>query len=72
MPLTIGNPEAGLQNSKRMANVTEKQFDDRLKLAGRLGKKFRNKYDLAATKAYSDMYTDASEADEFQIYKLLI
>ena len=59
MPLTIGNPEAGLQNSKRMANVTEKQFDDRLKLAGRLGKKFRNKYDLAATKAYSDMYTDA-------------
>jgi len=58
-PLAIGNPTAGLQNSKRIPNVTEEKFHDRLTLADRLGKKFRTKYDITATKAYSDMYKDA-------------
>ena len=58
-PLAIGNPTAGLQNSKRIPNVTEEKFHDRLTLANRLGKKFRAKYDITATKAYSDMYKDA-------------
>ena len=58
-PLAIGNPTAGLQNSKRIPNVTEEKFHDRLTLANRLGKKFRTKYDITATKAYSDMYKDA-------------
>ena len=58
-PLTIGNPSAGLQNSKVMRGVTEEQFDTRLALAGKLGGKFREKYNLQASKAYSDMYTDA-------------
>jgi hypothetical protein len=58
-PLGIGSPTAGLQNSKIMRGVTEEQFDSRLALAGKLGNKFRNKYNLNANKAYSDMYADA-------------
>jgi hypothetical protein len=58
-PLAIGNPTAGLQNSKRIPNLTEEKFHDRLTLANSLGKKFRAKYDITATKAYSDMYKDA-------------
>ncbi len=58
-PLAIGDPKAGLQNSKRMSGVTEERFENSINLADRLGKKFRAKYDIAATKAYSDMYRDA-------------
>jgi hypothetical protein len=58
-PLVVGNPEAGLQNSKRPEGLSDDQFVHRLKLAERLDRNFRKRYNQKAVRAYDQMYDDA-------------
>ena len=58
-PLIVNNPAAGLQNSKRLASLTESDFDYRLNLSAKLDQGFRSAYNYNNVKAYSDVYRDA-------------
>ncbi len=58
-PLLVNNPSAGLQNSKRMANLSEGDFDYRLGLSAKLDQSFQKSYRYAGIKAYADVYQDA-------------
>ncbi len=58
-PLVIGNPEAGLQNSKIRRGTTEKEFQDTVMLTNAFDAEFHRKYDQKKTRAYTDMYDDA-------------
>lgn len=58
-PLMVSNPTAGLQNSRRLAHLSESDFDYRLSLAGRLDAAFRASYDYADVRAMGDIYKDA-------------
>jgi len=58
-PLVLNNPAAGLQNSVRMASLTESDFDYRLGLASKLDQSFRQTYNYNGVKAYGDVYQDA-------------
>lgn len=58
-PLVIGNPEAGLQNSKIRKGTTEKEFEDTVMLTNAFDAEFHRKYNQKKTRAYSDMYDDA-------------
>lgn len=58
-PLMVSNPTAGLQNSRRLAHLSESDFDYRLSLAGRLDAAFRATYDYADVRAMGDIYKDA-------------
>ena len=59
MPLLLGNAREGLKNSKRPGDVTEKEFDRRLRLAEAVDKEFVTSYNQKKVNAYSDMYRDA-------------
>jgi hypothetical protein len=58
-PLIVNNPAAGLQNSKRLASLTESDFDFRLNLSAKLDQNFKAAYDYGNVKAYGDVYRDA-------------
>ena len=58
-PLVIGNPEAGLQNSKIRKGFTKKEFEDSVMLTNAFDAEFHRKYDQKKTRAYTDMYDDA-------------
>lgn len=58
-PLVIGNPEAGLQNSKIRKGTTEKEFRDSVMLTNAFDAEFHGRYDQKKTRAYTDMYDDA-------------
>lgn len=58
-PLVIGNPEAGLQNSKIRKGFTKKEFEDSVMLTNAFDAEFHSKYDQKKTRAYTDMYDDA-------------
>ncbi len=58
-PLTIRNPEAGLQNSAMPSGMTEARFDFHRSLAEKLDAPFVERYDQKNVRAYSDMYDDA-------------
>ena len=58
-PLVIGNPEAGLQNSKIRKGTTEKEFEDTVMLTNAFDSEFHRKYNQKKTRAYTDMYDDA-------------
>lgn len=58
-PLVIGNPEAGLQNSKIRRGTTEKEFEDTVMLTNAFDAEFHRKYNQKKTRAYTDMYDDA-------------
>jgi uncharacterized protein (DUF1501 family) len=58
-PLAIGDPEAGLRNSKMAPGLTNEQFDSRFSLAADLDRDFRERYDLKRVRAYASMYDDA-------------
>ena len=57
--LPIGDPEAGLQYTKRPAGVTEEQYDKRLSRARMLNQRFVSSYDQKQVRAYSDLYDEA-------------
>ncbi|NNE92834.1 MAG: DUF1501 domain-containing protein [Verrucomicrobiales bacterium] len=56
-PVSIGDPNRGLQNVK--TRLAEEDFNYRLGLSNKLGKKFREEYGKKDVRAYSAMYDDA-------------
>ena len=74
-PLPIGDPTAGLQNSKLARGVTQSQFDTRLELSNALDREFRDRFNQKKVRSYNDAYDDAvrlmtsSELEAFNIYR---
>jgi hypothetical protein len=58
-PLVVDNPAAGLQNSRRPANLTESDLQYRIDLAAQLDAGFQATYRQQRVKAYADVYGDA-------------
>ncbi|MFT5130386.1 MAG: hypothetical protein ACI8W8_004017 [Rhodothermales bacterium] len=58
-PLPVGDPAAGLQNSKRAKDVKEDAFRRRLTLANTFNKEFESKLNNKHTRAYKDAYVEA-------------
>jgi hypothetical protein len=73
-PLPIGDPTAGLQNSK-LRGGTQTQFDKRKQLAGQLDQDFLSKFNQKKVRSYTDAYNDAirlmgsKELEAFNIYR---
>ena len=55
-PIPISNPEIGLTNAK--ATVDDATFKDRVGLMSELDSGFRNKFNVAPVKAYSEFYDE--------------
>jgi hypothetical protein len=55
-PIPISNPDGGLQNAK--STVDESTFRTRLSLMGELDGGFREKFNVAPVKAYSEFYDE--------------
>lgn len=74
-PLPIGDPTAGLQNSKLARGTTQSQFDNRLALSNALDQKFRSRFNQKKVRSYNDAYDDAvrlmtsEELEAFNIYR---
>jgi hypothetical protein len=58
-PLIVNNPAAGLQNSRRLASLTDSDFDYRLNLSAKLDQNFQSAYEYKNVRAYADVYRDA-------------
>ncbi|HYF01667.1 MAG TPA: DUF1501 domain-containing protein [Planctomycetota bacterium] len=58
-PLPIGNPAAGLQNSKRPSNVSADAYAARMKRLEEMNQAFEAKIDHKDVRAYGDMYDQA-------------
>ncbi len=58
-PLSVRDPEGGLQNSSMMAGMNEDRFNFHRNLAEQLDAPFVEKYDQKNVRAYTDMYDDA-------------
>jgi hypothetical protein len=58
-PLPIGNPSAGLANSKIADYLDETRFGGRLAMAQKMNASYLNQYDQKQVRAYSDLYKDA-------------
>jgi hypothetical protein len=58
-PLVLNNPAAGLQNSHKLASLTDSDIDYRIDLAGKLDAGFNSAYNYRGVKAYTDVYHDA-------------
>jgi hypothetical protein len=57
-PLAIGDPTAGLKNSK-IRGMDPDTFGRRLDLANRFDQEFAGRYDVKQVRAYTQMYDDA-------------
>jgi hypothetical protein len=74
-PLPIGDPTAGLQNSKLPRGIELAQFDNRLDLSNQLDQAFRARFDQKQVRSYTDAYQDATrlmtskELEVFNIYR---
>ncbi len=74
-PLPIGDPIAGLQNSKLSRGATQDQFDKRLRLSYDLDREFREKFNQKKVRSYNDAYDDAvrlmtsEELEAFNVYR---
>ena len=58
-PLAIGDPEAGLRNSKMHPGLTNDTFEKRLDFSQKLDESFIKKYGSAKVNSYANMYDDA-------------
>ena len=58
-PLPIGDPEAGLQNSRVPRGSSMAKMQSRLRIANQLDAVFKARYNQRAVRAYSDAYRDA-------------
>ncbi len=58
-PVMLGNPQAGLANSRRAGSATVSDFDFRRQLSETLDAPFRQAYDVKDVRAYTSMYKDA-------------
>jgi Protein of unknown function (DUF1501) len=74
-PLPIGDPAAGLQNSKLRPGTDIQKFTDRTDLSSDLGKAFRDRFDQKKVRSYTDAYSEAirlmssKELEVFNIYR---
>lgn len=60
-PIPIGDPAAGLQNTKSPAYLTDKAFDQRMKLISGFDAAFQKKYPQRQVDAYNDFYKQATQ-----------
>lgn len=58
-PLPIGDPTAGLQNSKLLGGVSEQDFNRRLNLVAKFGQQFFGRYPYKEVEGYGAMYAEA-------------
>ncbi len=58
-PLVVNNPAAGLQNSHKLAALTEDDLNYRISLSGKLDTAFQSAYEYKGVKSYSDVYSEA-------------
>lgn len=58
-PLSVRDPECGLQNSAMVRGMSEERFNFHRNLAEQLDAPFVEKYDQKNVRAYTDMYDDA-------------
>lgn len=58
-PLPIGDVASGIPNSERLRGVTEVQFNKRLSMVSKFGKRFYDLYPNKKVKGYGEMYADA-------------
>lgn len=58
-PLPIGDPEAGLQHSRRHDTVDEEVFQRRLDRLGQMNQSFAAQHEAPSVDAYADMYDQA-------------
>lgn len=58
-PVPIGNPTAGLQNTKAPAYLLENQFERRMKLTTAFDAPFQRRYEHREVRAYSELYQEA-------------
>lgn len=58
-PLPIGNPSAGLANSKVASYLDQSRFGGRLALAQKMNASYLNQYNQKQVRAYTDLYKDA-------------
>ncbi|MDP6443316.1 MAG: DUF1501 domain-containing protein [Pirellulaceae bacterium] len=58
-PVPIGNPEAGLQNTKSPSYLKDSQFDKRMKLTNSFDSAFRRRYENRDVTAYTQLYQEA-------------
>lgn len=74
-PLPIGDPTAGLQNSRLSRGVTQQQFERRIRLANQIDGEFRARFDQKQVRSYTDAYDDAirlmssEELEVFNVYR---
>ncbi len=60
-PIPIGDPNAGLQNTKQPEYLTSGSFQNRLDLVNKFDAGFRKKYPQKQVEAYSEFYRQAKE-----------
>ncbi len=60
-PVPIGDPAAGLQNTKGPSYLTEKAFDQRMKLIATFDSSFQKKFPQRQVDAYNDFYRQATQ-----------
>ena len=58
-PLPIGNPKAGLANSKMADYLNEERFGRRLLMAEKMNNRYIQNFDQKKVRAYSDLYKEA-------------
>ena len=58
-PLPIGDVTTGIPNSELLKGVTEAQFNKRLSMVSKFGKRFYDLYPHKKVKGYGEMYSDA-------------
>ena len=58
-PLPLGNPDAGIQNVKKLGYVAEDMYRDRLDASSILNEGFTKQFPQKQVRAYSDLYDDA-------------
>jgi uncharacterized protein (DUF1501 family) len=58
-PLPIGNPKAGLANSKMASYLDDQQFGNRIEMAEKMNVNFTGQFPQKKVRAYTDLYKDA-------------
>lgn len=58
-PVPIGNPAAGLENTKGPSYISDKQFMRRMSLAEKFDQGFQRAFKHREVKAYTDLYDEA-------------
>ncbi len=69
----VGKPEEGLKNVDRYHSVSEKDFNDRLKIADALNAKFHQNYATPEVKGYAGLFDEAVKvmnSEDLEAFKI--